>query len=205
MNKIAGLLLALLVSTLVACDSGDKPSLSIQAEEVVEQIVEQVEQVEQAEQSEQAAASSTAMQTVTFPQWQQALKSIAAETEVVVVDFWAMWCVSCLEQFPEMVALSRAYQGKASFVSLNLDAASDKRALAKAQDFLTASGASFAHFHLAENMMEAFETFDLVGIPAVVFYDSAGQEIYRLTGDDPENQFTKAQIKTFIDQRLAAK
>jgi len=43
------------------------------------------------------------------------------ENEVVVVDFWAVWCMPCLMVAPIMENLARKYEGKIAFGKVNVD------------------------------------------------------------------------------------
>ena len=98
-----------------------------------------------------------------------------------------------------MVRLAKKYQGNnVSFASLNLDQSDDKLAIQRSNDFLQQMNADFAHYHLTENMLEAFAQLDLLGIPAVIFYDDRGQELLRLTGDDPTNQYNTGDVEKTI-------
>ena len=58
--------------------------------------------------------------------------------------------------------------------------------------------ANFDHYHLDEALMNAFDKIDLLGIPAVLIYGKDGNERYRLTGDNPNKQFTEADIENAI-------
>ncbi len=136
-----------------------------------------------------------------FHEWHDTLKSYSPN--VVVVDMWATWCWSCLEQFPKMVELHKRYaDASVRFVSLNLDDHKDLPSLAKAEEFLKKMNAEFDHFWMDENLMVAFEQLNLIGIPAVIIYDQEGTERYRLTGDDPNNQFTDKDIIDAIEKLL---
>lgn len=140
---------------------------------------------------------SVSMLPVTFQQWIHRLDEY--NSKIVVVDMWAMWCVSCLERFPEMVILHKKYQDKnVEFVSMNMDDREDTESIEKAEKFLGKMNASFDHFRINENMLKAFEVFNLISIPAVVIYDPSGKERYRLTGDNPNNQFTEKDIESAI-------
>lgn len=122
---------------------------------------------------------------------------------VLVVDMWAMWCVSCIERFPEMVKLHDEYKNQnVQFVSMNLDDREDTFSLKNAEKFLTAMNANFDHYRMNENLLHAFEKIDLIGIPAVLIYDRKGNEQYRLTGDNPNKQFTEKDIEAAINNLL---
>lgn len=137
------------------------------------------------------------MAPLSFQQWSSQLEKY--QSKVIVLDMWAMWCVSCLERFPEMVKLHEKYQDKGvKFVSMNLDDRDDADSIRDAEKFLHKMNASFEHYRINENMIEAFEMFKLISIPAVIIYDHEGNERYRLTGDNPNEQFTEKEIESAI-------
>lgn len=149
-----------------------------------------------------SATTEVSFEAVTFDSWQEKLASYPPD--IVVVDLWASWCISCLERFPHMVELWRNFHGKGvRFVSLNLDDHQDAAALADARRLLQKFGAEFENYYMDENLMLAFARLDLIGIPAVIIYGRDGQEAIRLTGDDPNRQFTDADVEAAIRSLLA--
>lgn len=141
-------------------------------------------------------------EAVTFDGWSKKLASYPPD--IVVVDMWATWCASCLERFPHMVRMWKAYRAQGvRFVSLNLDDHADSDALAEAQAYLNRFGAGFENYYMDENLMAAFARLDLIGIPAVVIYDREGNEAVRLTGDNPNRQFTEDDVEATIKALLA--
>ncbi len=146
-------------------------------------------------------AAQVGFAPLSFGAWQEKLASYPPD--VVVVDLWATWCVSCLERFPHMVALWQRYRDRGvRFVSLNLDDHEDSEALADARLLLQQFGAGFENYYLDENLMIGFERLGLIGIPAVVLYDRSGKEAIRLTGDNPNRQFTDADVEAALQALL---
>ncbi len=138
---------------------------------------------------------------LSFEQWSLQLKNY--KNNILVVDLWAMWCVSCIERFPEMVKLHNKYKEKSvHFISMNLDDRNDLKSISAAQNFLTEMNANFDHFRMDENILEAFEYLNLISIPAVFIYDKHGEEKYRLTGDNPNQQFSEKDIELAIKSLL---
>lgn len=141
---------------------------------------------------------------VSFDVWQGKLASYKGD--IVVVDNWATWCVPCVERFPHMVELYQKYRSKGvRFISMCLDDRDDPDALRRAEQFLVAQHATFENYRMDEVVPDAFEKLDLLGIPAVFVYDRSGKLRYRLTGDDPNHQFTDADVEGAIEKLLAMK
>ncbi len=137
------------------------------------------------------------MTAINYAEWES--QRLQYLPKIVVVDLWAMWCVSCIERFPEMVNLHHKYKDQnVEFVSMNLDDREDKKSLELANQFLKKMNANFDHYHMDENLLHAFEKIDLIGIPAVLIYDQKGNEQFRLTGDNPNKQFTEIDIEEAI-------
>lgn len=139
---------------------------------------------------------------VTFDQWRQELAALRGH--IVVVDLWATWCLPCIERFPRMVELSRTYaQHKVRFVGLCLDDRGDPIAVEEARAFLAEQRADFANYLMDEVVTDAFAKLDILSIPAVFVYGPDGNLRHRLTGDDPNDQFTENDVERAIQDLLA--
>ena len=68
--------------------------------------------------------------------------------QVLVVDFWALWCTPCVARFPEVVGLHRRYAGRGlTCVSVSVDDPPGKEGV---RAFLLREGATFPNFLLTD-------------------------------------------------------
>jgi len=148
-----------------------------------------------------ATHSSTELQAINFAQWEGVLERQIGH--ITVVDFWAGWCSPCIERFPHMVEMYHDYEGRGvRFISLNLDEQGDDESIDWANDFLERIKADFPNYHMDENMTEAFEQLDLLGLPTVRIYAKDGTVAYRLSGDNPYQQFTEEDVESAVLELL---
>lgn len=156
------------------------------------------------EQKTEQSPAAVELTPISYNNWTKKLQDY--RPDIVVVDMWAMWCTSCIKRFPKMVELNEKYANQGvKFVSLNLDDYQNTGAVESADVFLKEMNARFDNFHINENLIDTFEKLKLKGIPAVAIYDGAGKERYRLTGDNPNKQFTDADIEAAIEALLKEK
>jgi len=123
--------------------------------------------------------------------------------KVVLVDFWATWCPSCVEQFPHTVEMHRKYAGRGlAVVSVSLDEPEDEL---QVRQFLIRNGANFENL-LSEygGGVKASEAFDLPGsIPCYRVYDRSGKLRNQFAVDpSAAHQFTLGDIEDTVNELL---
>ncbi|HEY8503345.1 MAG TPA: TlpA disulfide reductase family protein [Gemmataceae bacterium] len=119
--------------------------------------------------------------------------------KVVVVDFWADFCIPCKQEFPNLVRLhnTRAGDGLVA-ISATVDDPEDKELALK---FLKQQKATFFNI-LVENPTDAQNHWDFTAVPAVAVYGRDGKLARVFTNDDPKNQFTYKDVEAFIEPML---
>jgi thiol-disulfide isomerase/thioredoxin len=108
--------------------------------------------------------------------------------KVVLVDFWATWCVPCMQLFPHTVELHHRWSQRGLVVAgVNLDDPSDESVVRR---ILAEKGADFPNFISRFGASgQSAEAFDIKGgaIPFLRIYDRQGKLFKTLGGDNPVN------------------
>jgi len=123
--------------------------------------------------------------------------------KVVLVDYWATWCVPCVEEFPHTVEMHRKYGDRGlAAVSVSLD---EPESEPQVREFLRRQGAIFENL-LSEygGGVKAIEAFGLSGaVPCYRVYDRSG-ELHREFAVDPHarRQYTTADVEAAVLELL---
>jgi thiol-disulfide isomerase/thioredoxin len=140
--------------------------------------------------------------------WKQLVERLASKKQIkyTMIDAWSTTCGPCKENFPHVLEMHRKYSGKGlAVISLSLDDPTNKAAVAEAERFLKEKKAVFTNVLLDESPGEGFEKLNINAIPAVFLYGPDGKEVKRFTMDDPDNQFTYAQVEKVLASLLEGK
>ncbi len=96
--------------------------------------------------------------------------------QVVLIDFWASWCVPCRLSLPALRALQQDYAGQGlRVVTISVD--EDRAA---AQRFQQRYGADLVALHDADGRVAA--AYGLIGMPSSFIIDPQGQLVLRHEG-----------------------
>jgi thiol-disulfide isomerase/thioredoxin len=118
---------------------------------------------------------------------------------VVVLDFWASWCVPCRASFPSLDALQAKYQSQGlRVVGLTLE--EDKDAII---EFLDSIPVRFAI--LRDPSGRAGESFGVVAMPTTFLIDREGRVAARFEGGDKRShEKLEAAVATLLSGRTLA-
>ncbi len=115
--------------------------------------------------------------------------------KVVVVNFWATWCVPCREEFPDLVRLERAYRDRGvAVVGVSIDLAKDRP---KVEKFLDTNRPDFPNYmkHAGGDDQDFIESVDAKWggeLPFTAVYGRDGKKAKVLSGKQTYADFEKA-------------
>ena len=145
---------------------------------------------------------TVAVSLVTPDQLQAAIQK--HKGQVVLVDFWATWCVPCIQNFPHTVEWHKEYGDKGlAVISVSMDDP-DEQTQKSVVEFLKKQNAVFTNFQSQlGGDQEGMQGFQIPGgaVPYYKIYDKTGK-LAKTFGDDPCNPFGPKDIETAIQKAL---
>ena len=109
-----------------------------------------------------------------------------ASGKVVVVNFWATWCVPCIQEIPGFNKLRKDFDGKGVAV---LGIAMDEEGAARVQPFLNKHPMEYPVGLGGEALNKQY---NLDQLPVTLVFDRAGKQVKRLEGFTSEADLLSA-------------
>jgi thiol-disulfide isomerase/thioredoxin len=130
------------------------------------------------------------------------LDARAAKGGVLLVNFWATWCVPCREEFPDLVRIQKEFaeQNDFEFITVSLDDTSDIKTAVP--DFLSRMRATRMPAYLL-NASEPEAAINLVDrnwrgeLPATFLFGRRGEVFFKHTG-----RVNPAELRKAVDASL---
>lgn len=111
--------------------------------------------------------------------------------KIVVVDFWATFCIPCRREFPNLVKLRNEQGSTVACISVTVDDADDA---GKALKFLKLQKASFENFLLDEKADAYQKAFGFAAVPCVLVYGADGKLVKKFS----DKEFTYEDVRKAI-------
>ena len=194
--------LAAALAALVGCNPSTNPKSSASMAKATDSKSPDAQSAEKkpaeststdAKTGDQNVATPITISTVSLAQFEKAIA--AHKGQVVVIDFWADYCLPCKQHFHHLVEMHEKYGPRGLVcISASIDEAEAKDRCLK---FLTRKNARFENYLIDEKIGVVNDRWDFSAIPAVVVYGVDGKLARAFTWDDPDNQFTYADVEKY--------
>jgi thiol-disulfide isomerase/thioredoxin len=118
----------------------------------------------------------------------------------LLVNFWATWCVPCVEEFPDLVKLDAEYKGRIDFITISLDDLAEiRRDVPKFLSDMKAEMPAYLLRTADENAVITSITKDWQGgLPFTILYNEKGEIAYFVQG-----KFKPDLMRAEIEKLLA--
>jgi thiol-disulfide isomerase/thioredoxin len=106
-----------------------------------------------------------------------------AAAKVRVVNVWAMWCVPCVAEMPDLRAIDEAFGAEVTLAGVSLDDMLPDAKSEKTAQFLDKQKIAFPNVFYTGNADELGEQLKFSGeIPVTIVFDRKGNELWRHQG-----------------------
>lgn len=114
--------------------------------------------------------------------------------KVVLLNFWATWCLPCRREMPSLERLYQSYRSRGLVVvAVSIDRASSATVRAFAEEM----GLSFSVLHDPDDLTSP--RYGVIGIPYSFLISPAGRIVYRVAGEYTwDDQPAKAAVEDML-------
>ena len=118
--------------------------------------------------------------------------------KVVLLDFWASWCIPCREEFPFLVKFYRDHK-KDDFIILAINIDNNEENM---HDFLVKNNATHLFPVIFDNEKLIPPLYELEAMPTSIFIDKKGIIRYSHTGfNDTRKDEFQTELKTLLNEK----
>lgn len=115
---------------------------------------------------------------------------------VVLLDFWATWCVPCTRSMPELEALHSKYAARGfKVVGVSIDEGAS--APAKVKKFLRARGITYP-IAIDSGKAPVWDAYRVKAVPAAFLLDREGRIIAQWTGAPPDLRQLESKLESLL-------
>ena len=221
LDVIFGLMFAVFPAVFVAgCSPAEQeqrsseqnPLESGQQKPTVEETVSSADSTAKEDATEELKTFSRDGITAKIASWEQVQKFVAGQKgKIVVVDIWSTWCLPCVREYPQLVALQKKYPGKVVCVSFNINYDGSEKNPPESNveellDFYVKQKSDIQNFISSTPDEELYEKIKVASIPVAYVYAPDGTLKKRFDNEKKEygdEGFTyEKQVIPLIEQML---
>ncbi len=123
-----------------------------------------------------------------------AISNESLKGKVVLLDFWATWCVPCRKSMPELQAMHAKYVERGfSVVGISID----EGGMAKVKKFVTSKKFTYP-MAVDSETNPAWDAYRVKAVPAAFLIDRSGQIVAQWTGAPPAGDELEARLEELL-------
>ena len=123
-----------------------------------------------------------------------ALSNESLKGRVVLLDFWATWCVPCRKSMPELQAMHKKYESRGlSVVGVSIDEGGP----AKVKKLVAAKKFTYP-IAMDSEKQPAWDAFRVKAIPAAFLIDREGRIVAQWTGAPPSEKELESKLEELL-------
>ena len=122
--------------------------------------------------------------------------------KVVLLDFWATWCLPCVKSMPELQKLHDRLSGE-GFTVVGMSIDEGKKAPEKVRDFVAGRGVGYPIL-IDNGKASAMTAFNVAVVPTMFLIDAQGRIVGQWTGETDLKQ-VEAEIAKHLRARSTAR
>ncbi|HVG24680.1 MAG TPA: TlpA disulfide reductase family protein [Thermoanaerobaculia bacterium] len=128
-------------------------------------------------------------------------KVFPAEAKVRLVNFWATWCVPCVEEMPQLRAVDETFGAELAVVGVSIDDMLPGTKREKVAAFLDKQRIAWPNIYYTGTPDALGAHFDFDGaVPLTVLYDAKGKELWRKQGAIEKDE-TIARVRELLRRK----
>lgn len=128
-------------------------------------------------------------------------KLFPARAKLRMLNVWATWCLPCVAEMPDLVAIDAAFGTELAIVGVTLDDAIPDASQKRAADFLDRQKVVFPNAWYSGNVDALGERLRFSGeIPITIVYDHRGRELWRHQGRI-DRKTTIARLRALLKEK----
>ena len=124
-----------------------------------------------------------------------ALSTESLKGKVMLVDFWATWCLPCRKSMPELQALQTEFADRGfTVVGVSIDEAKHAK---RVREFVEENGIRYP-IAMDNGEAPAWDAYRVKAIPAAFLIDGNGQIVSQWTGESADVAALKKQLDELL-------
>ncbi len=127
------------------------------------------------------------------------LKSKKYKGQIILIDFWATWCLPCLETMPELERIQQKYKKGRNVTVLGISLDSGAEARQKIQKVIQEKKISYPVWQDTKKP-SAFETFKFKSVPTLFLIDQKRQIVAQWVGKADHGAIEK-KIQVLLNKK----